>query len=117
MKKKSILGSEPKDPNRGTGRTKNMVMSLPETGCIVVVHERNFVNYVKTMALDLRGPVLAKSIRFVALEDVERRIRGYELPIFIDHYVTKYAFRTKRWRELDVLSYFQNVNRAKGIQK
>jgi hypothetical protein len=84
------------DNQRGSGRTKRMVMSLPEGGCVVVIHENSFRDYLRHLIDDLRGGSFLKSVRIVPLADSERYLRGLRLPIFVDHYVSEYAFLHRR---------------------
>lgn len=64
------------DNQRGSGRTKRMVMSLPEGGCVVVIHESGFRLYLQHMIGDLRGGEFLKSVRIVPLADSERYLQN-----------------------------------------
>lgn len=99
----------PNDPNRGTGRTKRMVMSLPEGGCIVVAH--NFIGHehIKRMIGDLRGGDFLKSVRLVTLDRVES-LRGLDLPIFVDHFVVEYAWDRHLRREYEMLLMLEQLS-------
>lgn len=76
---------------RGTGRTRAMVMELPEDGAIVVVHTWALGDYIKQMIRDLRGPVAAHNIEIAMVEDhydalhLQRLWLDTRKPIFVDH--------------------------------
>lgn len=94
------------DPLRGTGRTKRMVMELPEGGCVVVAHNGDGVAYIRRMIGDLRGGDFLKSVRIASLAYVEN-LHGLDLPIFIDHFVLEYAFDRHLRREYEILFQLQ----------
>lgn len=94
------------DAERGTGRTKRMVMSLPEGGCVVVVHTPDFIRYVRNMIGDLRGAEFLKSVRLASLSYVDN-LHGLDLPIYIDHFVVEYAWDRHLRRELEILLELQ----------
>lgn len=87
---------------RGTGRTKRMVMSLPEGGCAVVLHNHDFIAYIRHMISDLRGGDFLKTVRFATLECVDH-LRGFDRPICVDHFVAEYASDRRLRREYDIL--------------
>jgi hypothetical protein len=101
-KKKPIMP----DPHRGTGRTKRMVMDLPEDGCMVVAHNQDGLTYIRNMIGDLRGGSFLKSVRLSTLAYVEN-LRGLDLPIFVDHFVLEYAFDRHLHREYEILLQLQ----------
>lgn len=103
------------DPQRGTGRTKAMVKSLPDAPCIVVVHSHGFIWYVKRMIADLRGPDVLAKVRFVSLSNVNA-LRGLRLPIFVDHFVHDHAFQNHMRYEYSVLHNELELNRIRGTK-
>lgn len=94
------------NPTRGIGRTKQMVMDLPEGGCVVVAHNQDGLIYIRNMIGDLRGATFLKSVRLTSLAYVEN-LRGLDLPIFADHYVLAYAFDRHLHREYEILLQLQ----------
>ena len=97
------------DPDRGTGRTKRMVMDLPEGGCVVVAHNQGGLVYIRHMVGDLRGDDFLKSVRFTTLDCAEN-LRGIELPIFVDHFVHDYAWECRLRREYEILMEISKYN-------
>lgn len=82
------------DNERGTGRTLEMVKSLPPDGrCIVVVHRADFAWYVRDMIANVHNIDCAKKVKIVSLAHAARYLRGISIPIFMDHYVAEYAYR------------------------
>jgi hypothetical protein len=72
---------------RGTGKTKAMVMALPDEGACVVVHNQPMVRYVERMIYDLRGKGLMKRCK-VFLVDSQHgadRLQGLSMRTFVDH--------------------------------
>jgi len=73
---------------RGSGRTKKMVMSLPDnSGAFVIVHSRAMWVYVDRMIRDLKKSPPERHFRILVVDspfDVDR-LRGHSLPIFVDH--------------------------------
>jgi hypothetical protein len=80
---------------RQGGRTLAMVKELPDDGrtVVVVVHASFFIDYVRTMILDVRGAPLLERCRFVVAQPSEMyRLRGVDPDrVFIDHAVWEYA--------------------------
>lgn len=72
---------------RGIGKTKELVMSLPETGCVVVVHNPDMKRYISQMIYDLRGKEVLDNtkIRTVSRRGDEGYLYGLNVPIFVDH--------------------------------
>jgi hypothetical protein len=72
---------------RGTGKTKAMVMALPEEGACVVVHAAPMVRYVERMIYDLRGKVMLRRCKVWRVErqgDADR-LQGLRMRTFVDH--------------------------------
>lgn len=72
---------------RGTGLTKAMVMSLPETGAAVIVHNSVMRDYVMRMVRDLRGPDVAKRCKVLVLQHHSdlARLHGLRVQVHVDH--------------------------------
>lgn len=104
------------DPFRGTGRTKRMVMQLPEDGCVVVAHNQDGLIYINHMINDLRGREFLKSVRLVSLPYVEN-LCGLDLPIFVDHFVLEYAFDRHLRREYEILMHLQQLSTIRRTTK
>jgi len=72
---------------RGTGKTKAMVMALPDEGACVVVHNAAMVRYVERMIYDLRGKGLMNRCKVLRIEhqgDADR-LQGLRMRTFVDH--------------------------------
>lgn len=72
---------------RGTGKTKAMVMALPDEGACVVVHNASMVRYVEHMICDLRGIDLMKRCKVISVSrqhDADR-LQGLRMRTFVDH--------------------------------
>jgi len=72
---------------RGTGKTKAMVMALPDEGACVVVHNASMVRYVEQMIYDLRGKDLMKRCKVISVSrqhDADR-LQGLRMRTFVDH--------------------------------
>jgi|GEM_PF-5993963 len=72
---------------RGTGKTKAMVMALPDEGACVVAHNAAMVRYVDQMIYDLRGKDLMKRCKVLRIErqgDADR-LQGLRMRTFVDH--------------------------------
>jgi hypothetical protein len=70
-----------------TGRTKSMVMSLPDTGACVIVHSGSMRRYIERMMFDLRGRDFLKRCKVLVIyghSDLHR-LNGLSLPTFVDH--------------------------------
>jgi hypothetical protein len=69
------------------GRTKAMVMALPEGGAFVVVHSAVMARYVERMIYDLRGRDFFKRchVHPVHGHGSLSRLYGLRIPIFVDH--------------------------------
>lgn len=72
---------------RGTGKTKAMVMALPDEGACVVVHNASMVRYVEHMINDLRGKDLMNRCKVisVARQHDADRLQGLRMRTFVDH--------------------------------
>ena len=70
-----------------TGLTKAMVIGLPETGAVVIVHNAPMRDYVMRMVRDLRGPDVAKRCKVIALQHHRdlARLQGLRVPVHVDH--------------------------------
>lgn len=78
---------------RGTGRTKDMVKGLPRDGrCVVIVHTDAMRSHLRDMIREELG-VDAFRVNILVFETVDdiMRLRGYELPVFVDHAVWELA--------------------------
>ena len=76
------------DPRRGTGRTSQSLLDMPEEGGIFIIHSTAFRDYAKRLAARLRGPEFADKIEFMVIKnrcDVER-LRGLRKTIAVDHH-------------------------------
>ena len=72
---------------RGTGRTKAMVMALPEGGACVITHGAEVRRYIERMIYDLRGRDFLRSCKVCVIyghSDLGR-LQGLLMPTFIDH--------------------------------
>lgn len=72
---------------RGTGKTKAMVMALPDEGACVVVHNAAMVRYVEHMIYDLRGKDMMKCCKVISVSrhhDADR-LQGLRMRTFVDH--------------------------------
>lgn len=69
------------------GKTKAMVLALPEGGAFVVVHSAVMARYVERMIFDLRGRDFFKLCHVHAIHGqmCTNRLRGLRIPIFVDH--------------------------------
>lgn len=71
----------------GDGKTKAMVMALPDDGACVVVHNAAMVRYVERMIYDLRGKDMMKRCKVLRIErqgDADR-LQGLRMRTFVDH--------------------------------
>lgn len=86
---------------RGTGKTKALVESLPDSGVIVIVHTRPMVEYITNMIRDVRGEDYLKKCKVicVAHETDTYKLRGAMKPILFDHACWEFT----DWQQLEVL--------------
>ncbi|UHS56845.1 hypothetical protein [Agrobacterium vaccinii] len=72
---------------RGVGKTKAMVMALPNDGACIVVHTAPMVRYVERMIYDLRGKDMLKrcKVRRVESQGDADRLQGLRMRTFVDH--------------------------------
>jgi uncharacterized protein YodC (DUF2158 family) len=72
---------------RGSGRTREMVMALPEGGATVVVHVERMRRYVRDMIRDLRGAYTAGRTRIDVVASLPDAVQLYNAPqpIYLDH--------------------------------
>lgn len=72
---------------RGTGKTKAMVMALPEGGAFIVAHSFQMDRYIERMIFDLRGRDFFKLCHVHAVHGqmCTNRLHGLRIPIFVDH--------------------------------
>ncbi|MDR5008289.1 hypothetical protein RGK87_04615 [Agrobacterium fabacearum] len=72
---------------RGAGKTKAMVMALPDNGACVVVHTAPMVRYVEQMIYDLRGKDIMKrcKVMSVSRQHDADRLQGLRMRTFVDH--------------------------------
>lgn len=95
-----------KAENRGTGRTTRMVDSLPaEGGYVVIVHNAHTARYVEELIAERRGDEVRRAGRVVEVsrERDADRVRGLDLPFFVDHAYDNHCLRewitpyVRRW--------------------
>jgi hypothetical protein len=101
---------------RGTGRTKALVMSLPVDGATVVVPSPNEARYIMQMIADIRG---ADALRKTHVEVVRSRHdaaligRGRSGPVYIDHSFFEGKPADLARYTIDIVA---SINKARGYQ-
>jgi hypothetical protein len=73
---------------RRIGQTLDMVMALPASGAVVVVHSVAMRRYVEQMIRDTRGHEVARAQRVVVIDSEHRATRelaGISVMVTFDH--------------------------------
>ncbi|QGY05505.1 hypothetical protein MMSR116_29140 [Methylobacterium mesophilicum SR1.6/6] len=75
---------------RRSGRTRRMIMDLPKSGAVVIVHSPSVIGLFRDLIRAVRGDDVANVTRVVAAPTVLDElavVRGLSLPVFRDHFV------------------------------
>lgn len=78
------------DAMRGRGRSTEIIMKFPQTGTYnFIVLNRGMVTYMSDLIERVRGYRVMSRCRFISFagEDTFQRLRGCEIPTFVDHSV------------------------------
>jgi hypothetical protein len=73
---------------RLSAATKTLVLSLPATGSIVVVHDAIMRDNVEKLIQELRGPEVLRATKVRAIrtyDTAEEVLMGARLPVKVDH--------------------------------
>lgn len=73
---------------RNSGKTKAIVMSLPQDGGVIVVHSMHMYSYLNAALWAWGGRDLAQRVRVVVICSEARArslLTGLRLPVVIDH--------------------------------